>query len=89
MLTRRQFASGSAAIVSSALIGAQSGISEPAPFSTPLPIPNLIDAANQGNAVNLKVRSGRHAFVTGKPTGTYGYSAHSAAGRQVGGAAFG
>jgi FtsP/CotA-like multicopper oxidase with cupredoxin domain len=75
MLTRRQFASGSAAIVSSALIGAQSGISEPAPFSTPLPIPNLIDAAKQGNAVNLKVMSGRHAFVRGKPTGTFGYSA--------------
>jgi blue copper oxidase len=75
MLTRRQFASGSAAIVSSALIGAQSGISEPAPFSTPLPIPNFIDAAKQGNAVNLKVMSGRHAFVRGKPTRTYGYSA--------------
>jgi FtsP/CotA-like multicopper oxidase with cupredoxin domain len=75
MLTRRQFASGSAAIVSSALITAQSGISEPSPFSAPLPIPKLIDAAKQGNAVNLKVMSGRHAFVGGKPTDTYGYSA--------------
>ena len=48
---------------------------EPAPFSTPLPIPELIDAANQGNAVKLKVVSGRHAFLEGKPTRTYGYSA--------------
>jgi blue copper oxidase len=48
---------------------------EPAPFSTPLPIPKLIDAAKQGNAVKLKVMSGRHAFVAGKPTRTYGYSA--------------
>jgi blue copper oxidase len=75
MLTRRQFASGSAAIVSSGLIGGRSGMSEPAPFSTPLPIPKLIDAAKQGNAVNLKAASGRHAFIKGKPTRTYGYSA--------------
>jgi FtsP/CotA-like multicopper oxidase with cupredoxin domain len=48
---------------------------EAAPFSTLLPIPRLIDAANQGNAVKLKVLSGRHAFIKGKPTRTYGYSA--------------
>jgi FtsP/CotA-like multicopper oxidase with cupredoxin domain len=47
----------------------------PVPFSTRLPIPTLIDAAKQNNAVNLKVMSGRHAFVKGKPTRTYGYSA--------------
>ena len=50
-------------------------MSEPAPFSTPLPIPKLIEAAKQGNAVNLKAASGRHAFIKGKPTQTYGYSA--------------
>jgi FtsP/CotA-like multicopper oxidase with cupredoxin domain len=48
---------------------------EPAPFSTPLPIPKLVDAANQGNAVKFEVTSGRHAFIKGKPTRTYGYSA--------------
>ena len=48
---------------------------ESAPFSTPLPVPRLIDAASQGNAVKLKVTSGQHAFVEGKPTRTYGYSA--------------
>jgi hypothetical protein len=76
MLTRRQFASGSAAIVSSGLIGgSRYGMGEAAPFTTPLPIPRLIDAAHQGNAVKLKVMSGRHAFIKGKPTRTYGYSA--------------
>jgi blue copper oxidase len=75
MLTRRQFAMGSAGIVSSALTGASAGLSETAPFSTPLPIPKLIDAARQGHAVKLKVASGRHEFIKGKPTRTYGYSA--------------
>jgi hypothetical protein len=74
MMTRRQFASGSAALVSSGLIGG-SGMGEPAPFSTPLAIPKLIDAASQANAVKLKVTSGLHAFIPGKPTRTYGYSA--------------
>jgi len=75
MLTRRQFASGSAAIVSSGLIGSRSGMGESAPFSSSLPIPRLIDAASQGNAVKLKATSGLHAFIKGKPTRTYGYSA--------------
>jgi FtsP/CotA-like multicopper oxidase with cupredoxin domain len=35
----------------------------------------LIDAAKQGNAINLKIMSGRHAFIQGKLTETYGYSA--------------
>jgi FtsP/CotA-like multicopper oxidase with cupredoxin domain len=44
-------------------------------FNTPLPIPRLVDAAKQGNAVSLKIAAGRHAFVHGKPARTYGYSA--------------
>jgi blue copper oxidase len=75
MLTRRQFAIGSAGLVSSTLIGHGAGLSEAAPFSTPLPIPKLIDAAGQGNAVKLNVTSGQHEFIKGKPTRTYGYSA--------------
>jgi blue copper oxidase len=74
-LTRRNFAIGCGAFASSAFICARYGVGDPAPFSTPLPIPKLIDAARQGNAVNLKVMSGRHAFVHGKPALTYGYSA--------------
>ncbi len=73
--TRRKFAIGCGAFAASAVVYARFGIGGPAPFSTPLPIPKLIDAAKQGNAVKLKVMSGRHAFIRGKPTRTYGYSA--------------
>jgi len=74
-LTRRNFAIGCGAFGSSALLGAARNIADSTPFRTRLPIPRLIDAAKQGNAVSLKVISGRHAFVNGKPTRTYGYSA--------------
>jgi FtsP/CotA-like multicopper oxidase with cupredoxin domain len=74
-LTRRNFAIGCGAFASSALICARYGLGDSAPFNTRLPIPTLIDAAKQGNAVHLKVMSGRHAFVHGKSTRTYGYSA--------------
>jgi cuproxidase len=75
LLTRRKFAIGCGAFVSSAVVGARFGFGDRAPAGMHLPIPMLIDAAKHGNAVNLKVMSGRHAFIEGKPTGTYGYSA--------------
>jgi FtsP/CotA-like multicopper oxidase with cupredoxin domain len=75
MLTRRHFAIGCGAFASSAIFDARFGFSDPVPARTHLPIPMLIDAAKQGKAVSLKVMSGRHAFIEGKPTGTYGYSA--------------
>ncbi len=78
MLTRRQFAIGSAAIVSGGLVGGLVGSrlaqGQSVRFDRRLPIPPLIDAAKQGNAVKLKVTSGRHAYVKGKPTQSYGYS---------------
>ncbi len=78
MLTRRQFTNGSAAIVSGGLagglIGAHLAQGESVHFTRRLPIPPLIDAAKQGNAVKLKAASGRHAFIKGKPTRSYGYS---------------
>ena len=78
MLTRRQFAIGSAAIVPGGLLGGLVGahLAQGASvhFNRRLPIPPLIDAAGQGNKVGLKVTSGRHAFVKGKPTLSYGYS---------------
>jgi len=78
MLSRRQFAIGSAAIVSGGLagglVGARFAQSSSVHFSRRLPIPPLIDAARQGSAVKLKVTSGRHAYVDGKPTRPYGYS---------------
>jgi blue copper oxidase len=75
MLTRRQFAIGSAAIASASIIGRRIAEARAAHFNTPLPIPRLVDAAKQGNAVSLKIAAGRHAFVHGKPARTYGYSA--------------
>jgi blue copper oxidase len=76
MLTRRQFAIGSTAMASAGLIGSRKiTMADKALFRTPLPIPELIDAAEQGNAVRLKVASGRHEFFKGKPATTYGYSA--------------
>ena len=78
MLSRRQFAIGAAAIVSGGpvggVIGARLAQGEVVRFDRPLPIPPLGDAAKQGNAVKLKVTSGRHAFIKGKPTKSYGYS---------------
>jgi blue copper oxidase len=75
MLTRRQFTIGSVAMTSAGIIGrriVEAGVTH---FNTPLPIPRLLDAAKQGNAVSLKIAAGRHAFVHGKPARTYGYSA--------------
>ena len=40
-----------------------------------LPIPRLIDAARQGNAVKLAAAPGFHEFYKGKPARTIGYSA--------------
>jgi len=54
--------------------GSRLAQSESIRFSRQLPIPPLIDAARQRGAVKLKVTSGRHAFVKGKPTRSYGYS---------------
>ena len=70
-LTRRHFAAG----VVTSLIGNSRRAGAAPLFDTPLPIPQLVDAAMQANAVSLKVASGRHAFLKGRPTTTYGYSA--------------
>ncbi len=75
MLTRRKFAIGCGAFASSAMLDARFGVGDAASAGADLPIPTLIDTAKQGNSVNLKVMSGRHAFIEGKPIGTYGYSA--------------
>jgi len=76
MLTRRQFAIGAAAMASAGLIGGgRIGKAGSVSFNTPLPIPHLVDAAKLGNAVRLKIASGRHEFIKGKPATAYGYSA--------------
>ena len=72
MLTRRQFAAGTAAALSaSRALPSAAGRSH---FGAPLPIPKLIDVAKEGNAVSLKATTGRHEFIKGKPSITYGYS---------------
>jgi blue copper oxidase len=77
-MNRRQFAIGSAAIMSGGLVGGLVGSrlaqGDPLRFDRRLPILPLIDAAKQGNAVRLKVSSARHAFIKGRPTPAYGYS---------------
>jgi blue copper oxidase len=76
MLTRRQFAVGSATIVSAGVLSSrQTRKAEALDFHTPLPIPKLIDAARAGNSVRLRAASDRHSFSKGKPAPTYGYSA--------------
>lgn len=76
MVTRRQFTVGSAAIVASGLVGRPDiGTADRAAFTTPLPIPKLIDAAAHGNRVQLNAERGHHAFLRGKLAETYGYSA--------------
>jgi blue copper oxidase len=75
---RRQFAIGAAAVASGGFVGGFVGSrlaqSKSVRFDRHLPIPPLIDAAKQGNAIKLKVTSGRHAFIKGKPALSYGYS---------------
>jgi FtsP/CotA-like multicopper oxidase with cupredoxin domain len=76
MLTRRQFAVGSATIIGAGVLGSsQAGKADALDFHTPLPIPKLIDAAKEGNSVKLKAASSRHSFFNAKPAPTYGYSA--------------
>jgi FtsP/CotA-like multicopper oxidase with cupredoxin domain len=75
MLTRRRFAIGAAAMTSASIVGWRIAEPRASHFNTPLPIPTLIDAAKQENAVSLTIAAGRHAFVEGKSVKTYGYSA--------------
>jgi blue copper oxidase len=76
VVTRREFTVGSAAIVASGLVGCpDTGRAERPPFTTPLPIPKLIDAATHGNRVQLNAARGHHAFLRGKLAEAYGYSA--------------
>ena len=74
MITRRQaLVSGGAFAAGAALFGA-TACAQASPFVTQLPVPPLIDAHAQGNAISLVARSGRHDFGTGQSVETYGYS---------------
>jgi blue copper oxidase len=73
--SRRGFVVGCAALAASTVLYRRSGNGESAPFTRPLPIPQLIDATASRHSINLIASPGQHAFIEGKPTRTYGYSA--------------
>lgn len=73
-LTRRGIVMGSGTFATASLF-ARFGLGASPQFTTPLPIPKLIDAARYGHAVTLRAQVGRHAFLKGRPARTYGYSA--------------
>jgi blue copper oxidase len=75
MIARRNFAIGCGAFATSALPFLRLGTGNSAPARTLLPIPKLIEATKHRNSIDLTATSGRHAFIAGKPTHTYGYSA--------------
>lgn len=75
MLARRQFGAGALASLSTAVSGLQATDAETLSFTTPLPIPELLDAEKSGNALSLTAAFSRHEFVKGKPTAALGYSA--------------
>lgn len=74
MFTRRQALAGGGAVLTGATMFGARACAQSAPLSTPLPIPKLIDAREQGNSIALAAQSGRHEFVKGRPVQTYGYS---------------
>ena len=74
MLTRRRFLAASA-VSSAAVVARLKNATAATQFKTPLPIPQLIDAAANENAVSLTISPGMHAFRPGQPVKTFGYSA--------------
>lgn len=66
--------SGTAAVAAGALFPLSLARAESVPFQQALPIPRLIDAHAQGNAVKLTVARNQHSFWPGLPATTYGYS---------------
>ena len=75
MLTRRQFAVGSATIFGAGVLGSgQAGKAARTAFPYAPAIAKLIDAAKEGNSVKLKAASRRHSFFNAMQL-TYGYSA--------------
>jgi FtsP/CotA-like multicopper oxidase with cupredoxin domain len=75
MLTRRRLLGGTGAVVGAAIIGRSPARAQEPRFETPLPIPELRDARAQDGAIQLVAAQGRHAFLSGEPTTTYGFSA--------------
>ena len=75
MLTRRQILAAAATTAAGTVVPHLSAHAALPRFETELPIPKLIDARAQSNAVALTVTRSTHAFLPGRSTDTYGYSA--------------
>jgi blue copper oxidase len=75
MLTRRRFLEGGAAATAAAIVGGAPAYAQVPRFETPLPIPQMRDARVQNGAIQLVAAHGRHAFLPGRPSATYGFSA--------------
>jgi len=71
MLTRRRFLEGG--VGTAAVLGGCAAQGQNA--GSPLPLPELVDARAQNGAIKLIAAEGRHAFLPGRPTRTYGFSA--------------
>ena len=74
MLTRRHFLAATA-LTSAAILTRSNLSAHAARFETPLPIPQLIDAKADANAVALTIGQGLHAYRPGQPVQSFGYSA--------------
>jgi cuproxidase len=74
MFTRRHFLAATA-LTSAAILTRSNQSAHAARFETPLPIPQLIDAKANANAVVLTIEQGLHAYRPGQPVQSFGYSA--------------
>ena len=74
MFTRRHFLAATA-LTSVAALTRSGRSTHAAGFETPLPIPQLIDAKANANAVSLTIGQGVHAYRPGQPVQSFGYSA--------------
>jgi FtsP/CotA-like multicopper oxidase with cupredoxin domain len=73
MLTRRRFLAASA--LSGAAVLARLEARAQAPFATPLPLPQLIDARGSEAPIPLVLARGMHAYRAGQSASATGYSA--------------
>ena len=74
MLTRRNLLTAGAFSGAAMLMRSTSAV-RAARFETPLPIPQLIDAAASGHRISLTIAQGRHAYWPGHTATSFGYSA--------------
>jgi blue copper oxidase len=76
MLTRRKFLGAGAALAATSFVRCAPRAQESRQrLDTMLPIPELRDARALNGAIQLVAAEGRHAFLPGMPTRTFGYSA--------------